>query len=255
MSYTGDIDPSTLIPPPTQVSDVNQHRSIPAVVIALGVFTSLVVLSRLVSRRRLRNLGADDYAVIPALVRAAQVLFIRAFLTQYGRAQLCYIAWTAIAAWYMLHSGIGKPIGDVTYGEFIRFYQGIFVAAWVYPIMSASIRVSILLFYRRIFAKGNRLYTMSINALLLLQAAYVIVFEITPGFSCRPIADAWEPVKRLTSCTDWYIDQTIALYSVSLAFDIILLVFPIYAVSKLKMSLRKRCGVGFIFILGSGYVL
>ncbi|KAK8024539.1 hypothetical protein PG993_012605 [Apiospora rasikravindrae] len=232
MPYLGGVDPNTLIPPPTDINDSNQDETIAIVVIFLGVLTFCVVACRVVSRWRSRILGIDDYAVVPAL--------------------LCYLGWTAMSAWYNLHSGIGKPLGDVTYGEFIRFYQGVFVAAWMYPIMSAAIRVSILLFYRRIFAKGNPWYTKSINALLLLQGVYVIVFEITPGFSCRPFPDAWDPIKRLTSCTDFYIDQTIALYSVSLAFDIILLVFPIYAVSKLKISLKKRCGVGIIFALGTG---
>lgn len=156
-----------------------------------------------------------------------------------------------MAAWFNLNSGIGKPLGDITYGEFIIFYKGVFVAAWMYPAMSASIRVSVLLFYRRVFAKGSRYYSVFLWTLLALQAVYVIIFEITPGFSCHPLKDAWEPMKRYTSCSMLYIDATIALYSVSMAFDVILLVFPIYAVSKLQMPLKKRLGVLLIFFLGA----
>lgn len=156
-----------------------------------------------------------------------------------------------MAAYFNLNSGIGKPIQEITYGEFIIFFKGIFVAAWMYPIMSASIRVAILLFYRRIFAKGSRVYSLLIWALILLQGAYVIAFEIIPGFSCHPIKDAWDPLLRYTSCSNLYINGTEALYSTSIAFDVILLLFPIYAVSKLQMYWRKRLGVVVIFVLGA----
>lgn len=156
-----------------------------------------------------------------------------------------------MAAYFNLHSGLGKPLGEITYGEFINFYKGIFVAAWMYPIMSAAIRVSVLFFYRRIFAKGNRFYTVFIWAMLFLQLAYVIVFEITPGFSCHPIQDGWNPLLRYINCSDFYIWQTEALYGASLGFDVILLVFPVYAVWKLQMPLKKRLGAAFIFALGA----
>lgn len=167
---------------------------------------------------------------------------------------MIYLGWTAMAAYFNLHSGLGKPIGDITYGEFITYFKGIFVAAWMYPAMTAAIRVSVLLFYRRIFAKGNTFYAIFIWTMLAMQAAYVVVFEITPGFSCHPIQDGWDPILRLTNCSDFYIYQTEALYSISLAFDVILLVFPIYAVSKLKMPLKRRIGVAVIFSLGAAYV-
>ena len=156
-----------------------------------------------------------------------------------------------MSAYFNFHSGIGKPIGDITYGEFILFYQGVFIAAWMYPAMSGAIRISILFFYRRLFAKASTFYRNATWVLIAMQAAYIITFEIIPGFSCTPIADGWEPVRRLTSCTDLYIDATIGLYSVSLAFDVILLVFPLWIVFRLQMPIKKRIGVSVIFLIGT----
>ncbi len=156
-----------------------------------------------------------------------------------------------MAAYFNLNSGIGKPIQEITYGEFIVFFKGIFVSAWMYPIMSTSIRIAILLFFHRIFAKSSRIYTFLIWSLIALQGAYVIAFEIVPGFSCHPIQDAWDPVLRYVNCSDLYINGTEALYSTSIAFDIILLVFPIYAVSKLQIPWKKQVGLFVIFILGA----
>ncbi|KUJ09021.1 uncharacterized protein LY89DRAFT_741320 [Mollisia scopiformis] len=228
MSY---INTTNLIPIPLEIDNNHKDYSIAIAIIVLGIVASLVVFVRLAYRYSTKRLGIDDYAMIPA------VMF--------------YIAWTAMAAYFNLHSGIGKPIEEITYGEFIIFFKGIFVAAWMYPLMSASIRVSILLFYRRIFAKGYLFYSSTIWILLALQGAYVIAFEIIPGFSCHPIADAWDPVNRITNCSDLYINATEALYSTSLAFDVILLIFPIYAISRLQMPLKKRLGVFVIFILGA----
>ncbi|KAL1870722.1 hypothetical protein Daus18300_005042 [Diaporthe australafricana] len=228
--YT-DVPFEDLIPPPAQVDDTHRGTSVAAAIIVLGILTHIVVIARLCQRYASRNMGADDYAIILVLP--------------------LYLGWTAMAAFFYLHSGLGKQIGDITYGEFIMFFKETFAAAWIYPAMTAAIRVSVILFYRRIFARGNKFYSLFISSMLVLQAAYVVVFEITPGFSCRPIWDGWDPILRLTSCNSFYIYQTEALYSVSLVFDVVLLVFPIYAVWKLQMPLKKRLGVAVILALGA----
>jgi hypothetical protein len=156
-----------------------------------------------------------------------------------------------MAAYFNFHSGIGKPIGDITYSEFTTFFKGVFVAAWMYPAMSAMIRVSILLFYRRLFSNADSKYRLIIWSLIILQGVYVIIFEVLPGFSCHPIKDAWDPLKRYTSCSMLYIDATEALYSVSLAFDVIILVFPIFVVWRLHMPNQRRVSASIVFILGA----
>ena len=156
-----------------------------------------------------------------------------------------------MAGYIILHSGIDKPIGEVTYGEFIVFYKGVYTSLWMYPIMSASIRISVLLFYRSIFAHVSRLYSVLLWILVGSQVAFVVAFEILPGFMCSPLSDGWDPIKRMTSCTDLYVSLSLGLYSCSFAFDIILLVFPIYATACLKLSFKKRMGVVLIFALGA----
>jgi hypothetical protein len=53
---------------------------------------------------------------------------------------------------------------------------------------------------------------------------------------------------------DWYYYYTqVALFSTSMAFDIILLVLPIHPVTQLQMTVKKRIGVIAIFICGAAY--
>ncbi|CAG8951240.1 hypothetical protein HYFRA_00007988 [Hymenoscyphus fraxineus] len=221
----------TLIPPPTELNDTHKEYSVAITIIILSLLTSLAVLARLGQRWSTRTIGLDDYAILFALI--------------------FYLAWTAIAVYFCLNSGYGKPLSEVTYNELITFCKGIFVAAWMYPVMSTSIRVSVLIYYRRIFAKGNAIYSTTIWVLLALQGIYFLVFEITCTFSCRPMRDAWEPIKRNTSCSMLYIVSTVALYAIGAVFDVLLLGFPIYAVAKLQMPLKKRLGVIFVFFLGA----
>lgn len=118
--------------------------------------------------------------------------------------------------------------------------------------MTASIRVSILLFYRRMFAKAHALMSNLIWILLGAQGLYVVVFCILPGFCCRPMHMAWNPVEQGKYCNDEYIYKSqVGLYSVSLIFDVFLLVMPLVPIFKLQMPLGRRLGVAAIFVLGA----
>ena len=57
-----------LLPPPTAIDDTHKVYSIAIACIVLGVVTSFIVLSRLGVRIKARAFGADDWAMIPALV-------------------------------------------------------------------------------------------------------------------------------------------------------------------------------------------
>ncbi|KAK8081371.1 hypothetical protein PG996_000152 [Apiospora saccharicola] len=110
--------------------------------------------------------------------------------------------------------------------------------------MSASIRVSTLLFYRRIFAKTDPRLKLVIRALLALQGVYVAVYSVLPAFVCDPIRYAWRPLERQLHCSDRYYAMThISLYAVSMAFDFVLLIVPVAPVWKLQMPVAKRIGL------------
>jgi hypothetical protein len=129
-------------------------------------------------------------------------------------------------------------------------------SSWIYPAMTASIRISILFLYHRTFGAQMLIYREIIYILLALQGIYLVVFSIMPGFVCHPLDKAWTVIlERHIYCSDWYYYYlSVALYSCSMAFDGILLVFPLYPISQLHLPLRRRLGVAFILILGTWYV-
>lgn len=120
--------------------------------------------------------------------------------------------------------------------------------------MSASIRISILLFYLRIFGvvKSTRYV---IWTLLALQGVYIIVYSILPAFIAKPFNMIWHVRERGKYMNDWYYYyEQVALFSTSMVFDIILLLFPVYPVLQLHMTVKKRIGVTAIFMCGAAYV-
>ncbi|KAI0802233.1 hypothetical protein GGR55DRAFT_701198 [Xylaria sp. FL0064] len=231
MSLSTPLD--ELIPPPDEINNTHKQYSIAITCVVLGVFASLFVIARLASRWHSRTLGLDDYAAIPALI--------------------LYLGWTALAGYINLHAGVGKPLWEITVGEFSLWYHGIVITAFLYPIMSAAIRISIIFFYRRIFGDGHDTIVKHTLWLLLgLHGAYIITFVVLPGFFCDSLPEFWDVFNHRLHCHDWYYFYSqVGLYSASLAFDIILLLLPVVPVFRLRLPLRKRLWVLLIFALGT----
>ena len=93
----------SLIPPPTEINDTHKVYSVAIGIILLGIFSSLFTLLRLWYRFSSHTLGPDDYAIMPAL----------AF----------YLGWTAMAAYANFHAGVGKPLWEITEGEFSVWFK------------------------------------------------------------------------------------------------------------------------------------
>ena len=118
--------------------------------------------------------------------------------------------------------------------------------------MTTAIRVSILLFYDRIFSTPRSPIKWIIKVVLALQAVYLVVYSILPAFICRPLYMAWHPLERRLYFNDWYYYYTqVALFSTSMTFDVILLVLPLYPVWRLQMPLKRRAGISLLFMLGA----
>ncbi|KAK3984536.1 hypothetical protein QBC44DRAFT_12066 [Cladorrhinum sp. PSN332] len=220
-----------LLPPPTEINDTNKVYDITIGCIVMCVVASLAVLGRLYVRFSTRSQGIDDYAFILAL--------------------LSYLAYSILAIYANLHAGVGKPLWEITIPEYIIWYKILSGTAFLYPAMSTAIRVSILLFYRRLFATPNSNFKKVVDACLVLQILYLIPFTIVPAFSCSPIYAAWTLELFAASCNiQYYFDITTALYSVSLGFDVVLTVLPLWPILKLHVPTRKKVAIAVLFLFG-----
>lgn len=104
---------------------------------------------------------------------------------------------------------------------------------WLYPAMSFWIRVSILLFYRRLFSTPGSRFKTVIHVLLVMQVVYLIVFSILPAFVGHPLHKLWDPLERNQHMNNYYYAYThFALYATSMVFDAILLFLPTWPLWK-----------------------
>ncbi|KAI1391740.1 uncharacterized protein F4822DRAFT_441030 [Hypoxylon trugodes] len=220
-----------LLPPPTTVNDDHKVYSFGVACIVMGIVGSSSVLSRLFIRYRHGSLGMDDYAMISALV--------------------LFLSWMTMASYLCLNAGVGKPLWEITIHEYSMWLQGQMASIWLYPAMSGSIRTSILLFYLRIFGQGDKRSRDIIRALLVLQGIYIVAFSITPAFVCRDFNQTSPFVWRDYCSLGYFTIIQTTLYSVSLAFDLILMAFPAYPLWKVQLDRAKKIKAIAIFIVGA----
>ena len=113
-----------------------------------------------------------------------------------------------------------------------------------------AIKISILLFYRRLFPARRLLVASSIIGAIVL--AWYIAIQITAIFQCLPIHYYWRRVGQghCIQTTNFYI----ILASLNLATDVAVLILPIPFVWHLQVRKSKKLSLSVIFLLGSLYV-
>ena len=130
-----------------------------------------------------------------------------------------------------------------------------FASSFLYPVMMSTVRISVLLFYRRLFGPTHQYLRYCIKGLILLTIPYMVTYELLLGLMCKPPSSFWKPFRRNSDCGDvYYYKLHITLYSVSLAFDVLILVLPMKALWELKMRLGQKIVVCILIGLGASYV-
>ena len=116
----------------------------------------------------------------------------------------------------------------------------------------AMVKLSILLFYARIFpGRTFRRVLYAIGGMVLLWwtcCQFVIVFQ------CRPIPDFWKyregPAGPGVNCIDvssFFVGQAIP----NIATDIVLLILPLPSIWRLQLPVSQRLSLVAIFAVGS----
>ena len=139
-------------------------------------------------------------------------------------------------------------------------YKSIYSGNFLYLITISLTKVSILLFYLRLFGTpGTRpglrrmIYTTQVLVIVWLIASSI------PGiYRCHPIDDMWNPlifsgIDVRDHCIDenaYYVSTSV----VNVALDFWILVLPVSIVWTLQLSRRRKAGLIAIFLLGILYV-
>jgi hypothetical protein len=185
--------------------------------------------------------------------------------------------WRAVSQLQLLTVGIGVML---TYGAAIRalatplvvppgfvgdpstlFNDQIEVARKIqyaflmmHPLALSCTRASFLLLYRRIFDVNKS--SKIINGTIVMVVCWAISFFFAELFQCNTLWEAnWSSTHNFAHKCNKTLLIVFAVCLSGFIIDLTILLIPIPIVWKLRLSPRKKIGVIFIFLLGSGTVV
>ncbi|KAH7037026.1 uncharacterized protein B0I36DRAFT_282683 [Microdochium trichocladiopsis] len=148
--------------------------------------------------------------------------------------------------WY----GLGRDIWTVPFEDITKMLIGYYHGEWVYAVAIFFTKMSLLLFYLRVFPVRN--IRIQVYVLMGCLVTYSILAVAVSCNQCRPVWGAWEywHGEADISCLDrnalgW------ASAVVNMSLDIAIIVLPLRPLSKLAMSKRKKAQVIIMFMVGT----
>ena len=113
------------------------------------------------------------------------------------------------------------------------------------------VKISILLFYRRIFRIAY--FTLLLNFVGTFVLLWAISGVLVAVFQCQPVSVFWNKLIA-GGCinTDGFV---LAEAGITIATDIIVLILPLPMIWRLKISKQQKWAVSGVFMLGSLYAL
>ncbi|KAH7031558.1 uncharacterized protein B0I36DRAFT_227669, partial [Microdochium trichocladiopsis] len=202
-------------------------RIVPPIFGALAVLLFVIrIVARFTSGKR--SWGADDWAIVPAVVAMIALVVLCGFLANDG---------LGIDMWYLDPDRITYLLRTFFWGEVLYVF--------IIPVT----KISVLIFYLQIFPE--RFYRRATMTLIVLNACYLVAFLLTTVLQCTPVEGAW-----LTWDGTYHAEcrslnkQVWAAALTGIILDVAMLVLPMPALWKLKMSIRKKLQVMFMFSLG-----
>jgi hypothetical protein len=128
----------------------------------------------------------------------------------------------------------------------------------LYVFSTGLIKISILLFYRRLVSGSvSPAFVWAIRAAIFSVVAYIITFEITLTVGCRPINAFWNevnPIWRALNENKYYcLNELDTLYGAnitSITQDFLTFLLPLLLFRKLQIPFRQKVVLGCVFGVG-----
>ncbi|KAF7718501.1 Uncharacterized protein PECH_003689 [Penicillium ucsense] len=190
------------------------------------ILSTTAVVCRILARKVNRSgLFIDDWLMISALI------------WEWG---------ISIAGIVLLYNGLGTHIEYVKPEQLVVYLKTLFTGSILYTLCVASIKLSILMLYKRLFpVKFMRTAVQVVSLIIILWAACGI---LAGCFLCIPTEKLWNPMIP-GGCMDlakFYYGLQIP----NIVTDAIILVMPMHIVWSLPISKAQKTGLSIIFILG-----
>jgi hypothetical protein len=123
-----------------------------------------------------------------------------------------------------------------------------FICSILYFAIVTSIKISILLLYRRIFSidRSFRLQSLLIGIVVI---AFWLAATMTTLLNCRPLKYSWIGLSLEQHCINYNIFW-MATGSAEVVIDSIILALPVRMVLNLQLSTKRKFSIMLVFLLG-----
>ncbi|KAK1751006.1 hypothetical protein QBC47DRAFT_351784 [Echria macrotheca] len=154
----------------------------------------------------------------------------------------------AICQLLLLQNGLGHHVCNVPPDQAARFARISFALQRANQPALACIRLSIVIFYMRIFTTRNfRIAAHCVNAYTIAWAISTWIVNLTV---CTPIAFYYDrTIPGGGSCRNQAVSGSIS-GGLSLLGDILVLALPVPVIWRLRIDTRRRIGIICVFLLG-----
>ena len=156
---------------------------------------------------------------------------------------------TVVGTTHGVSNGLGRDVWTLSYQQITDFSFALYVYTLIYFASIASLKLSFLFLYLRIFPKKSvkRLLWGTVG----LAIVYGLVFIFLGIFPCHPISHYWNrwDGEHVGTCMDvsaiaW------ANGAVSIAIDLWMMSIPFAQLRKLNLTLKRKLGVFAMFGVG-----
>ncbi|KAL5396585.1 hypothetical protein PMIN02_003079 [Paraphaeosphaeria minitans] len=199
----------------------------------MGAIAVLVFLLRVVARLPMLGgqWGLDDWAMT---------------------ASMLFNVPLTVCAFFLNKLGMGKDMWYVPFGNITKILEIFYFTELLYLTAIALTKISILLFYLRIFPhKGLR---RAIYCTIVFCVLYIIAFVTATALQCLPVKRAWLrwDGEDQGKCTNLNALGWLSA-GMNIGLDLFVIVLPMGQIKKLSMSRHRRFGIMLMFLLG-GFV-
>ncbi|MCJ1379674.1 hypothetical protein MMC17_002776 [Xylographa soralifera] len=148
-------------------------------------------------------------------------------------------------------TGNGKHMSTLSIDELDGLFKCFYASYQLYGLAVTFIKVSVLLFYRRVFPLAH--LRMRINIIGGFVIAWLLANNLLAALQCMQVQKAWRlelPGQCINSLA-----FVLAIQVPNVVLDMIVLALPMHVVYKLHLPRSKKIGLAGIFLLGGGSVI
>jgi hypothetical protein len=147
-------------------------------------------------------------------------------------------------------SGFGRHFWDIPLSRVTPLRKMFYGTQIIYCLLQVLTKLSILCLYLRVFTT-NKSFRYATFGCIGFIITHGIIYLVCLILQCLPISAIWtlEPAKCLNLSAIVYSAAGFSIFE-----DFLIILLPIWELRMLKLTMRKRVELAFVFGLGSLYV-